>query len=268
LALSLLVLALLMSSAEQRVLAWNPEASDLPGTDSSSNDYDGKSSNNRFDISGGTGTCGLQVGMDSDSIAFLVKLDPGQSERTRFSVSQMGNGDQYEVYFTIGEASFCMLFQATGRKEGVAKLYKNESGNWSLCNSLGVENIKSGSHYNDASYHIGFTLTDAETNSHGSVKFVINRHRLYELGARGSLVSYIYAATRSNGTGTPGSGTQMDRCPATGTVTWDLGEEIPDLPLGALLLVFPLIALYAYLRRSRSGPAHGLGTCPWGPSKG
>ena len=88
------------------------------------------------------------------------------------------------------------------------------------------------------------------------MKFVISKQYLYELGTRGNLVTGIYATTRSSGNGSPGSGTEMDRCPATGSVSWTLQGDIPDLPLGALLLALPLLALYAYLRRSRRGSTY------------
>jgi len=261
LALALLSLASLVSGGVWQALAWNPPTlSDLPGTDNSSNDYLNNTADNRFDISSATGTTyGLQAGEDftaPESIAFLINLDPGDGVTHRFTVDKMELGDQYEVYFTIGDVSFCILFRASGSSAGTATLYKYESGSWTSKVSLTPSTIQSGTLYNTTDYKIGFTLTDAGRTTFGSVKFVISKQYLYDLGARGNLVTGIYATTRSGGTGTPGSGTQMDRCPATGSVNWTLQGDIPDLPLGALLLALPLIALYAYLRRSRSGSTY------------
>lgn len=256
LALALLVLASLVSGGVRQALAWNPSTSDLSGTDSSSNSYDNNKSENRFDIPTTTGTTyGLQAGEDfedTDSIAFLIKLDLSDGVPHRFTVDRMQGGDQYEVYFTIGTVSFCILFRASGSSAGTATLYKYEDGSWTSKVSLTVSNIQSGTLYNTTGYKIGFNLTDAGQRSFGSVKFVIGKQYLYDLGARGNLVTGINATTRESGDGSPGSGTQKDRCPATGSVSWTLQGDIPDLPLGALLLALPLIALYAYLRRSRS----------------
>jgi len=259
LALALLILASLVSGGVWRALAWNPSTSDLDGTDSSSYDYEFKDPSNRFDIPATTGTNGLQVGEDfgdTDSIAFLIKLDRAPSAWYGFRVAEMQGGDQYEVYFTIGTVSFCILFRASGSSAGTATLYKQEDGSWISRVSLTVSNIQSGTHYYTTDYKIGFTLTDATANDYGSVKFVISKQYLYDLGARGNLVTGIYATTRLSGDGSPGSGTEMDRCPAEGSVRWTLQGDIPDLPLGALLLALPLIALYAYLRRSRSGSTY------------
>lgn len=260
LALALLSLASLVSGGVRQALAWNPSTSDLPGTDSSSKSYDDNKFENRFDIPTATKTIyGLQVGEDfgdTDSIAFLIKLDVGDGVTHRFTVDKMRVGDQYEVYFTIGDVSFCILFCASGSSQGNATLYKREDGSWSSQASLTVSTIRSGEHYRTTDYKIGFTLTDATASDYGSVKFVISKQYLYELGARGSLVTGIYATTRESGDGTPGSGTEMDRCPATGSVSWTLQGDIPDLPFGALLLALPLLALYAYLRRSRRGSTY------------
>jgi len=257
LALALLSLASLVSGGVWRALAWNPPTGDLSGTDSSSKSYGDNDFRNRFDIPNATKTIyGLQVGEDfgdTDSIAFLIKLDVSKDPRFRFAVGRMRAGDQYEVYFTIGDVSFCILFRASGPRAGTATLYKQVNGSWSSQVSLTVSNIESGEHYCTEDYKIGFTLTDATESVYGSVKFVISKQYLYDLGARGNLVTGIYATTRSRGYGLPGSGTEMDRCPATGSVSWTLQGDIPDLPLGALLLALPLIALYAYLRRSRRG---------------
>jgi len=260
LALALLILVSLVSGGVRQALAWNPSTSDLPGTDNSSNRYPDNDSDNRFDISNATGTTyGLEAGEDftaPDSIAFLIKLDPGDGVPHRFTVDRMQGGDQYEVYFTIGTVSFCILFRASGSSAGTATLYKYESGSWTLKVSLTPTTIQSGEHYHTTDYKIGFTLTNAGQTSFGSVKFVISKQYLYDLGARGKLVTGINATTRSGGGGSPGSGTQKDRCPAEGSVSWTLQGDIPDLPLGALLLALPLIALYAYLRRSRSGSTY------------
>jgi len=261
LALALLSLASLVSGGVRQALAWNPPTSDLPGTDSSSKNHPNNDFDNRFDIPNTTKTIyGLQVGEDfgdTDSIAFLIKLDVGEGASHRFTVAKMSAGDQYEVYFTIGNVSFCILFRASGSSQGKAQgnatLYKQVNGSWSSQVSLFVLDIQSGTLYNTTDYKIGFTLTNATADDYGSVKFVISKQYLYDLGARGNLVTGIYATTRSSGTGLPGSGTEMDRCPATDSVSWKLEGDIPDLPLGALLLALPLLALYAYLRRSRRG---------------
>jgi len=256
LALAFLILASLVSGGVWQALAWNPSTSDLPGTDSSSNDYAPKDANSRFDIATETETTyGLEAGEDDDSIAFLIKLDKGHPQFC-FRVSRMQDGDQYEVYFTIGNPSFCILFRASGPSAGTATLYKQEGGSWISQVSLTVSNIQPGVHYHTDDFEIGFTLRDATPNDFGFVKFVISKYLLYKAGARGNLVTGIYATTRSSGTGSPGSGTQMDRCPAEGSVNWTLQGDIPDLPLGALLLALPLIALYAYLRRSRRGSTY------------
>ncbi|MEM2523030.1 MAG: hypothetical protein QXW82_07785 [Candidatus Bathyarchaeia archaeon] len=171
----------------------------------------------------------------------------------------MSRGDQYEVYFRIGEIDFCILFRASGRSRGTCTLFNRTGGGaWTSCVSLTVNNIASGTLYNTADYKIGFILTNAAAISYGSVKFVISKQYLYDLGARGNLVTSIYATTRSGGTGTPSTGTEMDRCPASGYATWTLQGDIPDLPAGILLLAFPLIAIYAYLKRSKGVSAYGF----------
>jgi len=258
LALALLILASLVSGGVRQALAWNPPTRDLKGTDSSSNDYPDSDPRNRFDIPASSVFNGLQAGEDFgdyDSIAFLIKLDKFRTGYG-FSVAGMQPGDQYEVYFTIGNPSFCILFRALGKRSGTATLYKKEGDDWIPKVSLTVLIIESGIHYHTEDYKIGFTLRDATPALFGSVKFVISKQYLYELGARGGLVTGIYATTRESGDGSPGSGIEIDRCPAEGSVNWTLQGDIPDLPLGALLLALPLIALYAYLRRSRRGSTY------------
>ena len=215
---------------------------------------------NRFDIYNSTEEAGIQVGEDfeePESIAFLIKLDMGEKPDYRFTVDYMDRGDQYEIYFSIGEGSFCILFTADGPSSGICTLF-NKTDGWSSTVSLKVTNIVSGEIYNTTDFKIGFILTDASEKEWGYVKFIISKQYLFELGARGYLVTGIYATTRSSGEGNPGSGMMMDRCPAEGTAEWKLQGDIPDLPMGILFLAFPIIAIYAYLKRSRSGVAHSL----------
>ena len=183
LALALLSLASLVSGGVWRALAWNPPTGDLSGTDSSSKSYGDNDFRNRFDIPNATKTIyGLQVGEDfgdTDSIAFLIKLDVGAGVPHRFTVARMNKSDQYEVYFTIGDVSFCILFRASGSSAGTATLYKQVNGSWSSQVSLTVSGIRSREHYNTEDYKIGFTLTDATASDYGSVKFVISKQYLY-----------------------------------------------------------------------------------------
>ncbi|MCW3989030.1 MAG: hypothetical protein NWE88_03015 [Candidatus Bathyarchaeota archaeon] len=71
--LTVLVLALL--SSIQIAYAWNPTASDLTGT-SSSTDNSVADALRRFDID--HTTAGIQTGEDTDSLAFLIKLQASQ----------------------------------------------------------------------------------------------------------------------------------------------------------------------------------------------
>jgi hypothetical protein len=256
----------MLSLILQQVLAWNPSTSDLSGTDSSSSEYSDNSAENRFDIPGRSGTNGLQVGEDvgdTSSIAFLIKLDLGNALPHRFTVSKMLAGDQYEVYFTIGEVSFCILFHASGGSAGTCTLYNLTGSSWTSCTSLSVSNIVSGTLYSSTNYEIGFILTDATDSVFGYVKFVISKQFLYNCGARSNVVTGIYATALLSGSGTPGSGTSKDRCPGSGSVSWTLQGDIPDLPMGVLLLVLPLIAIYAYLRRSRREWSYGFKSINW-----
>jgi hypothetical protein len=264
-ALALLILASLLPSRLRQALAWNPSVSDLSGTDSSSDDYVNTAALNRFDIPGRTGTNGLQAGEDTDSIAFLVKLDMGTA---RFQVSGMSARDQYEVYFTIGTVSFCILFHATGASAGTCTLFKLVDSSWSSQVSLTPTTITSGTLYSTTDWKIGFILTDATDTAYGSVKFVISKSYLVSLGASGSVVTGIYATAYSSGDGSPGTGVLRDRCPSTGSVSWTLGGNIPDLPMGILLLALPLIAVYAYLRRSKRRLTYGFKVNSWQLRKG
>ncbi|MEM2815893.1 MAG: hypothetical protein QXY34_01765 [Candidatus Bathyarchaeia archaeon] len=247
-----ILLAILLFSHIHQVSAWDPSAQDLQGTNSSSNNDVG-GSNVRYDIYTDTTIYGIQVGEDSDSIAFLIKLAP--ATRRYFTVNSMIYGDQYEVQFTIGEKSFSLLFRATGRRRGVCSLYyKNASEtSWSSSEYFTRTNIASGTTYTSSSGNIGFTLRDASSTTYGSVKLIVKKDLLYNLGARGSMVTGIFAITLAGGNGQPGGGvaTPNDRCPASGYASWTLQGDIPDLPAGVLVLTIPLIAIYAYFRRSR-----------------
>ncbi|MCS7096329.1 MAG: hypothetical protein RMK50_04645 [Nitrososphaerota archaeon] len=165
----------------------------------------------------------------------------------------MTSGDQYEVKFSIGTVQFSILFTAHGSAGGTCRLfYRNTSGgSWASSASLTVTNIRSGKTYSSPGQEIGFNLEDAAKNKPGFVKFIMHKNHLYMLGARGNLVTGIYAVALAGGNGLPGGGVDPpnDRCPASGTVSWALQGDIPDLPAGILLLAFPLIAIYAYLRR-------------------
>lgn len=258
----IILIAILSLSALACAFAWNPETVDLKGTNTSSNIYPNDDKENKFDIYTNNGTIyGIQVGEDfisPDSIAFLIKLDMARIPPNRFTVAGLDKGDQYEVYFSVREKSFCILFYASGPRRGTCALFEKTDGSWISRVSLTVRSIDSGQIYNTMNYEIGFILTDAERDAYGSVKFIISKQYLYSLGARGNLVTGIYATTRSGGGGTPGSGTQMDRCPASGAASWALQGDIPDLPAGILLLAFPIIAIYAYLKRFRRVAAYGF----------
>ena len=98
----------------------------------------------------------MQVGEDfgdTDSIAFLIKLDRAPTHWYGFRVAEMQPGDQYEVYFTIGDVSFCILFCASKSSEGTATLYKQVNGLWSSQVSLTVSGIESGRLYNTTDYN-------------------------------------------------------------------------------------------------------------------
>lgn len=256
--LTLLVTTTLLLS--NIVYAWNPSTNDLKGTESSSNS-DVAGNNLRFDIYTDTGICGVQVGEDDDSIAFLIKLAPESASGKCFRVDQMRPGDQYEVRFIIGPRNFSMLFKALEVRKGTCSLYYSTTGgaSWSLGESFTAE-IKSETLYNSSSGNTGFILKDATVKLWGYVKFIVKKDYLFSLGARGSLVTGIFAIALAGGNGQPGEGVDKpnDRCPESGTATWTLKGDIPDLPMGILLLAFPIIAIYAYLKRSKGGVAHGL----------
>ena len=230
----------------------DPTTSDLDGTNSSTNSY--TDANRRFDIYTDTNVYGMQKGEDG-SIALLIKLAPLLNSYG-FTINGMVVGDTYEVYFTIGEYDFYMKFYVTRRagqnRWGKCELYyRPTGGSWSSGSSISEQKISNGTLYTSVDDNIGFKIVASTTNNWGYVKFIAKKTYLYDLGARGSLVSNIYSRTLSYST-------QMDRCPASGSVSWNLQGDIPDLPLGALLLALPLIALYAYLRRSRSGSTYGF----------
>ena len=238
---------------------------DLPGTDNST-DYDVSGANGRFNIYTASGTNGLQVGEDGDSIAFLIKLANSSESGNRFAIQNLATGDQYEVDFTIGNYTFAILFTATIIKIympilnititiriGTCSLYYKlaSGGSWSSAEYYLRMGLTSGTTYTSANGNIGFALTNATLTSPGSVKFIIKKQRLYDLGARGNLVSDIYALATANGNGWPGGGVSQpnDRCPSTGGATWTLQGDIPDLPMGILILTLPLIAIYLYISK-------------------
>jgi len=252
-ALVILILACLIISQAPPAHAWNPSTSDLSGTNSSTNNNVGDA-NRRFDIYTDTSINGLQAGEDTDSAAFLIKLAPRIRVGNRwygFTVRGMQRGDQYELRFTIGNYTFAILFRASGSSAGTCRLYYRaiNSQQWSAGEYFTRTRISSGTVYNSPSGNIGFVLTSATSTSPGSVKFIMKKDYLYSLGARGSLVSDIYALATANGNGQPYTGTPNDRCPSTGGVSWTLQGDIPDLPTGILILALPLIAIYIYLSR-------------------
>ena len=248
-ALVILILACLMISQVPQAHAWNPSTSDLSGTDSSTNN-NVKGVRRRFDIYTDTSINGLQAGEDSDSIAFLIKLAPLQGNNG-FIVDGMRSSDQYELYFTIGNYTFAILFRASGPRAGSCRLYYKNINNpqWSSGEYFNQTSISSGTVYTSTSGNIGFVLTDATSTNYGSVKFIMKKDYLYSLGARGSFVSDIYALATFGGNGQPNTGMLNDRCPSTGGATWTLQGDIPDLPMGILILTIPLIAIYIYLSR-------------------
>ena len=257
-----LALVSIISGSISPAWAWNPtEMQDLPGTDNSI-DYDVSGANGRFDIYTAGGTNGLQVGEDGDSIAFLIKLANSSEPGTRFAIQNLATGDQYEVGFTIGNYTFAILFRAiiirlfiiTIRIGTCSLYYKLTSGgSWSSAEYYLRMGLTSGATYTSANGNIGFALANATSTSPGSVKFIIKKQRLYDLGARGSLVSDIYALAAANGNGQPYTGTPNDRCPSTGGASWTLQGDIPDLPMGILILTIPLIAIYIYLNKHMRG---------------
>jgi len=248
-ALTILILACLIISHTPHAHAWNPSTSDLSGTNSSTNNNVG-GIRRRFDIYTDTNINGLQAGEDTDSIAFLIKLAPLQGNNG-FTVSGMQSSDQYELRFTIGNYTFAILFRASGSRAGACRLYYRNTNNpqWSSGESFTRRRISSGTVYTSTSGNIGFALTDATSTNPGSVKFIMKKDYLYILGARGNLVLDIYALATANGNGQPYTGTPNDRCPSTGGATWTLQGDIPDLPMGILILTLPLIAIYIYLSR-------------------
>lgn len=269
--LTLIALAMLLSSTifplinGIRAFAWDPPEGgmqDLPGTDSSSN-YNVTEDERRFDIYT-ENTMGIRVGEDRDSIAFQIKLAPlievtGEALLKKkknyygFLIDNMTNADQYEVQFSIGDINFSILFIAHGSAHGSCKLFYYTNGSWTLSVTLTVTDIVSGRTYTSTGQEIGFNLEDAKKNKPGLVKFIVNKNHLYALGARGNLVTGIFAIALAGGNGQPGGGvsTPNDRCPASGYASWALQGDIPDLPTGILVLAVPLIAIYAYLRRSK-----------------
>ncbi|MBC7129991.1 hypothetical protein H5T51_02070 [Candidatus Bathyarchaeota archaeon] len=265
----LTTIAFTLPSLTPTTYGWNPPLEDLPGTESS---YDLDENHLRFDIYTDKSIAGMQVGEDEDSIAFAIKLKPGGTNS--FSVNKMELFDRYEVRFTIAgeygnEIHFTLLFLSLGKREGVCILLYD----WKIAEILYVEKIKSGEVYQSISGNIGFNLTNAKQHIPGFVTFIVKKQRLYDLGARGNIVSGIYAATRSlsfdrefdrelheneqelkaryaSYLNRDSLWILHDRCPASGSASWQLQGDIPDLPAGILLLSFPLIAIYAYLKRS------------------
>ena len=257
--LIILITTLLLLS--RTAYAWDPETRDLKGTDSSTN-YDVEGENRRFDIYTTPSLInGIQVGEDDESIAFLIKLAPLDRSWNGFKVRGMKPNDQYEVQFNFpaSSKSFSILFWASGSSAGKCRLYyKDES--WVPSEDFFVKGIVSGTHYRSLSGNIGFTLRDASPYLYGFVKLVVSKEHLYNLGARGNIVTGIFAIALAGGNGEPGGGvdTPNDRCPAEGYASWELKGDIPDLPMGVLLLALPIIAIYAYLKRSKSGAVYGL----------
>ena len=252
---AVLLLMVLITTSVGLVLAWDPSTMvDLSGTDSSSASPSG--GNKKYDITTSTGSVyGIQTGDDTDSIALQIRLVKGG-----FSATGMASGDQYELNFTIGSEDFNMLFVASGTNAGTCKLFYKASGgsSWSSGDSLSQSGITSGTTYTSVSENIGFRLTSSTQTTVGYVKLIVKKSYLFSLGASGSQVTNIVATTYSGANGQPGGGTTaLDRCPSTGTASWTLSGDIPEFPLGALVLAVPVVVIYLYMRR-RSGA--GLST--------
>jgi len=217
-----------------------------------------------FTSDGTTSFYGLQ-GADNigeGRVSFRLNLD--NDTYSGFTVASMSGGDKYEVDFQIGTKQFALYFVATAASRGRLYLEYGDAcsaGSPGGCADAAVvdksaTDIVSGNEYNDVQDYLRFRLTDS--TSQGTVEMEVSKSYLASLGASGSTVSGIagYTFSGSGTTQTAGAngGTQQDRSPSgSGTASFDLSQAIPDLPLGLLLLVVPVVSIYLYLRR-RSGP--------------
>ncbi len=255
-----LILVILIASASLGPLivhATDPSMSDLGGTDSSDRAF--LTLGRRYDIDGNApGTYGLQAGEDEDSLAFGMKLETINAGYG-FRVTQMGSGDKYEIYFTIGAEEFTFYFVSSGPSAGTIKIFHRDAGSsdpWSAGESFTESSISSGTRFESTSGNIAAKLTSSTGSTNGIVKLEAKKGYLASLGATGSIVTDISAYTYyGSSTDNPGAdgGIKGDRCPqGTGTASFSLSGPIPEFPLGILLLAIPVIAIYLYMRRRSS----------------
>lgn len=233
----ILILLIFISFSSPMAYAWDPTTNDLSGTDSSTT-----SLSDRFDID--SATAGIQIGEDGDSIAFLLKLP-------EFTMPGMTAGDQYQISFTIASTDFALVFRALASKDGSITLFYKETAlpDWSTGDSHTEPNMKSNEVYISVFGDVGFTIV-----SRSSLKLVVSKARLYELGGTETVVTGISGTTFEAGDGTPGNSgaTPNDRCPASGDASFSLLQGIDDFPHGTAVLTIPLIGLYVlFTRRKR-----------------
>ena len=236
----LAILLLTNLSTSPTAFAWNPATDVLSGTDSST-DYSIVGALLRFDID--STIAGIQIGEDAESIAFLLVIND-------FKIPPMPVGDQYQVAFTISSTDFTLLFITSGIKAGVLTLsYKDTaSSSWDTGETMSVSAIGSGVAVRSVQGNIGLTLTTGT-----SVKLVVAKAILYELGGTETAITGIFGATFENGDGTPGSGGAIpnDRCPASEGATFSLLQGIDDFPHGTLVLAIPVMGLYVLFSRKK-----------------
>ncbi|MBO3803817.1 MAG: hypothetical protein JTT11_08140 [Candidatus Brockarchaeota archaeon] len=205
------------------------------------------------DIAGKTGVMGLQAGNDAEYLAFAIKLN---YTTLGFGTSGMPLGDKYEVNFTIGSMDFSMLFVATAASRGKFALCYKPGGTWTAAETIDKSgsDIASGTRYASGTGYTAFKLTDATSSDYGYVKLEVSRSYLTELGASGDSVTNIVgrtylASSTTNLLPGPQEGTKIDRCPSGSSTASYTMKKIPEFPLGGIVLVMPLVAIYLRFRR-------------------
>ena len=233
----MLVLLLLLFPHSPTVFAWDPTPTDLSGTGSSTTNL-----GDEYDID--STTAGIQIGEDAGSIAFLLKLPD-------YFMPGMTSGDQYEIIFTSASTDFALVFLASASKDAALTLHYKDtaSSTWLTADTVSATNMKSNTPYGAEVSNLGFTVVSQST-----IKVVVTKGRILELGATDTALTGIFGATFSAGSGTPenGGATPNDRCPSSGYASFGLTQGIDDFPHGTLVLSFPVMGLYLLFRKKKA----------------
>jgi hypothetical protein len=216
-----------------------------------------------------------------DDAASSPSVGVGMLLISGFTAASIPSGANYEVDMVIGTLEFAFVLHGTGTDVILYTYYYTTGGGattWNpgpttscggTCSGAGGTNYPTSGF---ASSDVGFTLYDSGTGNgankfDGGVFLYVTKAYLISLGGTGSGVNTVYASTYSGATVCPGSvalsgsfcpisggtlsGTNQDRAPSTGNVSFTLAQPLPELPFGLLFLAAPAVLAYALIRKKR-----------------